>query len=207
MPAKVDLKRELADYRAKRDALEVVEVPPRSYLVLDGAGDPNTSPLFADSVATLFPVAYQLKFLSKLELGRDHVVMPLEGLWWSDDMETFTGARDKRRWSWRLMVLTPGWLGRAHVDEAGRRAGLKGPPARLSEVRWESLDEGTCVQALHLGSYDDEGALLERMHDDFIPARGLRMTGRHHEIYLSDARRTAPEKLRTILRQPVARAT
>lgn len=101
------------------------------------------------------------------------------------------------------MLMVPDWLDRSAFEAAVKQAGAKSPPARLQDVRMQTLSEGQCVQTLHIGSFDDEAAVLERMHGDFIPANGLRMTGRHHEIYLSDVRRTAPEKLRTILRQPV----
>src|SRR5690606_28392025 len=137
------------------------------------------------------------------ELGRDYVVPPLEGLWWADDMTSFTVARDKSQWDWTMMLLVPDWLDSAHVHDAVQQAGKRHPPVRLDEVRLDVLSEGRCVQALHVGPYDDEGPLLERMHDAFIPQHGLQVTGLHHEIYLSDARRTAPERLCTILRQPV----
>lgn len=200
---KLDLKKELDSYRARRGEFRVVDVPPLQYLMVDGHGDPNTSPQYADALAALYPVAYKLKFASKRELERDHVVMPLEALWWADDMAAFTVARDKSRWSWTAMILVPDWITRemftAVVEEVARRD----RPASLDEVRFETLTEGRCVQTLHVGPYDDEGPVLAAMHDEFIPAHGLALTGRHHEIYLSDPRRVAPEKLRTILRQPV----
>lgn len=200
---KVDLKRTIPSYRAPRGAFEVVEVPPLRYLMVDGHGDPNTTAQYADAVAALFGTAYRLKFLSKTELGRDYVVMPLEGLWWSDDMATFTTSRDKSRWSWTMMILVPEWIEEVHVERARRAAAEKGDSAALGSLRLGDLAEGTCVQTLHVGSYDDEAPVLADMHERFIPAHGLRMTGRHHEIYLTDPRRSAPERLRTILRQPV----
>jgi hypothetical protein len=201
--AKVDVKKSLDCYRAPRGDFRVVDVPDLQYLMIDGHGDPNTSPLYAEALAALYPVAYKLKFLSKSELGRDYVVPPLEGLWWADDMDSFTVARDKSQWDWTMMLMVPDWLYDAHVREAVDRAGAKNRPARLDDIRVETLSEGRCVQTLHIGPYDDEGPLLERMHEEFIPQNGLQVTGKHHEIYLGDARRTAPERLRTILRQPV----
>ena len=201
---KVDLKKELPTYAAKRGVVDLVEIPPLQYLAIDGHADPNTASAYADALATLYPVTYALKFLSKRELGRDYVVPPLEALWWADDMAAFTAARDKTRWSWTVLSLVPDWLDDAHVEAARAAARSKGCPM-LGALRLEPLEEGLCVQTLHIGSYDDEAPVLATMHDEVIPARGLRMTGRHHEIYLSDARRTAPERLRTILRQPVAR--
>ncbi|HWR85815.1 MAG TPA: GyrI-like domain-containing protein [Rhodoglobus sp.] len=188
---KVDLKRELDGYRAKRGEFRLLDLPPARYLAVDGHGDPNTSPEFAVAVEALYPAAYALKFASKRELGRDYVVPPLEGLWWADDMTAFTAARDKSAWDWTLLILVPDWI-------PGGMLGAIDPPVRV-----QALEEGRCVQTLHVGSFDDEAPVLARMHDEIIPGHGFVMTGHHHEIYLSDRRRTAPGKLRTILRQPV----
>src|SRR5690606_27165315 len=141
----------------------------------------------------------------KRELGRDYVVPPLEGLWWADDMAAFTARREKSSWRWTLLLLQPERIDAAFVEQARDAVRAKKAPPRLDGIRFESLDGGLCVQTLHVGSFDEEGPVLARMHNEFIPVNGLRMTGRHHEIYLSDPRRAAPEKLRTILRQPVAR--
>ncbi|GAB2473249.1 GyrI-like domain-containing protein [Promicromonospora xylanilytica] len=203
MSDKADFKKSLDCYRAERGRFRVLDVPVLQYLMIDGHGDPNTSPVFTEAVETLYPLAYTLKFTSKRELGRDFVVMPLEGLWWAEDMDSFTAARDKSRWSWTLMIMQPDWIDQdlyaAAVDQVRAKTG----PARLDDVRLEPLSEGRCVQTLHVGTFDDEADVLARMHDEFIPGNGLRMVGRHHEIYLSDPRRVAPEKQRTILRQPV----
>ncbi|WP_280396682.1 GyrI-like domain-containing protein [Nocardia carnea] len=207
MADKTDFKKTLDSYQAKRGHFRIVEVPQLQYLMIDGHGDPNTSPVFAEAVEALYPVAYKLKFASKRDLGRDYVVMPLEGLWWAEEMDSFTAARDKSRWDWTLLIMTPEWIDREMFTAAVEQAGAKNRPARLAEVRLESLSEGRCVQTLHLGSFDDEAEVLARMHHEFIPGHGLRMTGRHHEIYLSDFRRVAPEKQRTILRQPVGDRT
>jgi hypothetical protein len=204
MAAKLDFKRELDGYKARRDTPRIVAVPDLQYLMVDGHGDPNTA-AFAEATTTLYPVAYRLKFASKA-LGRDHVVMPLEGLWWADDMASFTDARDKARWDWTLMIMVPDWITREMFREAVEQVAAKDRPARLDDLRLETLSEGLCVQALHVGAYDDEGELLRRMHHEFIPGEGLTMVGRHHEIYLSDPRRVEPAKRRTILRQPVAPA-
>lgn len=203
MTIKVDFKKQLDSYKAGRDTFRLVEVPPLQYLMIDGHGDPNTSQEFADAAAALYPVAYKLKFASKQDLGKDYVVMPLEGLWWADDMETFTSLRDKSRWNWTLMIMVPAWTTQPMFSAALARIGAHGNPVSLDRVRLQALDEGSCVQTLHLGSYDDETGILDQMHHHFLPEHGLCMTGKHHEIYLSDARKTAPEKLRTILRQPV----
>lgn len=205
MAEKVDLRRTVDGYRAKPGVFELIDLPPRCYLMVDGHGDPNTSADFTTAVEVLYQVAYALKFASKAD-GRDYVVPPLEGLWWSDDMATFTSERDKSRWSWTLLNLVPDWLDDAAFDTALDRVRDRRAPERLGDLRLETLDEGRCVQVLHVGAYDDEAEVLARMHDEVIPSEGMRMTGRHHEIYLSDQRRVAPEKRRTILRQPVAPA-
>ncbi len=204
MTDKIDLKRHVHGYAAKAGQFRILEVAPAAFLMIDGQGDPNTR-VFAEAVEALYPLAYTIKFATKRELGRDYGVAPLEGLWWSDDMAAFTAHRDKARWSWTLMILQPDWIGAGVVDAARNAVRAKGAPPRLDDIRFEVFDEGLCVQTLHIGSFDDEGPVLARMHDEFIPAEGLRMTGRHHEIYLSEPRRTAPQKLRTILRQPVER--
>jgi len=202
---KVDLKKELDGYHARVGEFRVLELPPQQYLMVEGQGDPNTAGEYRDAVTTLYPVAYKLKAVSKRELDRDHVVMPLEALWWADDMTIFTTARGKSRWHWTLMMLQPPWITAEMYDAALAAVGRKDPPPSLDRLRLELLTEATVVQTLHVGSYDDEGPVLQRMHEEFIPAQGLRMTGRHHEIHLSDPRRVEPSRLRTILRQPVVR--
>jgi hypothetical protein len=203
---KIDFKRHIDAYRARQHGFQIVDVPELRYLMIDGHGDPNTGPAFSDATAALYPLAYRLKFASKQTLGRDYVVMPLEGLWWADDMESFTASRDKSRWDWTLMIMVPDWIGQDMVTDAVGQIVAQEGPRRIHDVRLGSLSEGRCVQTLHVGSYDDEAAVLARMHREFIPDNGLRMVGRHHEVYLSDARRVAPDRLRTILRQPVAAA-
>lgn len=200
MTDKVDVKKSLDSYRARQGEFRLVEVPDLQYLMVDGHGDPNSSPDFARAVEALYPAAYTLKFASKRDLGRDYVVPPLEGLWWADDMASFTAARDKSRWDWTLMILVPDWLDGELVGAAIEKAGA-------ADVRLGTLSEGLCVQTLHVGAFDDEAEVLARLHDEFIPGNGLRMVGTHHEIYLSDRRRVAPESQRTILRQPVASVT
>ena len=173
---KLDFKRTLDAYQAKHDEFRIVEVPDMQYLMIDGHGDPNTSPDYADALRALYPVAYKLKFASKRDLGRDYVVPPLEGLWWAEDMAFFTSARDKSRWDWTMMLMVPDWIGRPMFEAAVEQVGgARDRPARLSDVRLASLSEGRCVQTLHIGSYDDEAGVLERMHHEFIPHNGLRV--------------------------------
>lgn len=200
---KIDFKKELDYYKAKPHEFRILKMPRLQYIMINGHGDPNTSRDFQDAIQALYPVAYKLKFASKQELDRDYVVMPLEGLWWAKDMSTFTSARDKSQWDFTLMIMQPEWITKDMFDIVLKKVSEKNRPAKLSEVRFETLEEGTCVQTLHIGSFDDEAAILQKMHNEFIPGHGLEMVKKHHEIYLSDFRKVAPDKLRTILRQPV----
>ena len=202
---KSDLKKEVGAYAATRGRFDLVTLPPLRYLMIDGHGDPNTAERYRDALQTLYPVAYAVKFLSKRTLDRDYTVMPLEALWWADDMAAFTSARDKSRWDWTALNLLPDWITDEQLAEARETVSRKGGAPLLDALRVETLDEGLCVQTLHVGSYDDEAPVLAELHERVIPEAGYRMVGKHHEIYLGDPRRTAPEKLRTILRQPVVR--
>ena len=203
---KTDFKKKLRHlYKPMAKEFTVVEVPRMQFLMVDGHGDPNTAQEYKDAIEALYAVAYRVKFASKRELDRDYVLPPLEGLWWAEDMDAFTTNRDKSAWDWTMMIMQPEWItgemvagAIAHVDSAKNLQAL--PNLRLEEYH-----EGLSVQILHIGSYDDEGPVLHRMHHQFIPQNNFRLAGKHHEIYLSDARRVAPEKLRTVLRQPVAR--
>ncbi|MFT4220628.1 MAG: GyrI-like domain-containing protein [Microbacterium sp.] len=206
MSEKIDFTRTFDGYQAKRGQFRVIQIPALRYLMIDGHGDPNTSPAYTRALRALYPVAYKVKFASKRELGRDYVVPPLEGLWWAEDMNTFTTVRDKSQWDWTVMLMVPDWIDEAMFHTAVELVRAKGPVERLEDVRLETLAEGLCVQTLHVGSFDDEAAVLEQMHHVFIPRQGLSISGKHHEIYFSDFRKVAPDKLRTLLRQPVVEA-
>ena len=201
--AKIDFKVEWTDlYHPPRDDFQVVEVPDLQFLMIDGQGDPNTAAAYQQALEALYAVAYKIKFLSK-KGDRDYVVPPLEGLWWAEDMEAFTSARDKERWEWTMMIMTPPWIsGEAYHRAVGEVREKKDPPA-LDKIRLEDYAEGLAVQILHLGPYEEEGPVLERLHQRWMPEEGYVPNGKHHEIYLSDPRRTAPENLKTILRQPI----
>ncbi|MDJ0394159.1 GyrI-like domain-containing protein [Rhodococcus sp. G-MC3] len=208
----MDFKKTIAAYSARSGEFQIVDVPHLQYLMVDGSGDPNTSDSYTNALGALFPIAYTLKFASKQQQEKDYVVMPLEALWWAEDMDSFTVERDKSRWHWTVMIMVPDWIDHGMVEEAVGTIGKKCTsakkpiPSRLEDVRLSDLSEGQSVQTLHLGPYDDEAGILAKMHEEFIPRSGLRMTGQHHEIYLNDVRRTEPSKLRTILRQPVVAA-
>lgn len=202
---KIDFKQTLDSYKAKQGEFEIIDIPPMHYLMVDGHGDPNTSQAFVDALESLYPVAYKLKFASKNLLEKDYVVPPLEGLWWANDMATFTAMRDKSQWDWTMMLMTPEWITNDMFLDAVAKASEKNPPKSIAKVRLETLSEGRCAQTLHLGSYDDEAPILEKLHSEFIPNHGYEMTGKHHEIYFSDFRKVSPEKLKTILRQPITK--
>ncbi|MFW0791852.1 GyrI-like domain-containing protein [Gordonia sp. CPCC 205333] len=205
MPTNFDIKSQRKDlYAPKRGVFGIVDVPPLNFVMVDGAGDPNVSPDYAAAIEALYTVSYGARGIAKKELDRVHTVGPLEGLWDADDKSTFT-TRDKGAWKWTMMIVQPEWITAEIVERAIRGAVEKGVKAAYL-VRFAPYVEGRSVQTLHVGSFDDEGPTLARMHDEYIPENGLVMTGRHHEIYLSDARRVEPAKLRTILRQPVADA-
>ena len=173
------------------------------FLMADGHGDPNTAPEYAQAVEALYAVAYKVKFLSKNQAGRDYVVMPLEGLWWAADMEAFTTARDKSAWDWTMMILQPEWITREMFEEAAGQAARQKDLLALPRLRLETYHEGPSVQILHIGSYEEEAPVLQRLHREFLPENGLEPAGKHHEIYLGDPRKVAPEGLKTVLRQPV----
>lgn len=178
-----------------------VAIPDMNFVKVDGAGDPNVSPDYARAIEWLYSTSYAMKFAAKAGPGTDYVVPPLEGLWWADDHAAFVGRR-KAEWKWTMMIMVPDFVEAAMFDAAVAKAAKKlGPPP--PSLRLEPYTEGRCLQTLHVGSYDDEAPVLARLHDEIMPAGGLTFNGPHHEIYLSDPRKVAPEKLRTILRQPV----
>jgi hypothetical protein len=203
---KIDFKKTLKHlYAPGKKDFELVEVPAMQFLMVDGHGDPNTAKSYQEAVEALYAVAYKIKFISKKELEKDYTVPPLEGLWWADDMTTFV-SRAKSEWDWTMMIMTPDWISRDIFQQGMDGARESKDPAALDLVRLEEYDEGLSVQIMHLGSYDDEGPIIARLHNQYLPDNQLVENGKHHEIYLGDPRRTAPEKLKTVLRQPVCKA-
>lgn len=200
---KLDLKKEWKHlYQPPKNQVVEVDVPDLNYLMVDGEGDPNTSQEFQDALAVLFPVSYTLKFMVKKgPLAIDYGVMPLEGLWWMDDMSKFT-LEDKSQWKWTLMILQPEFISRQMVETAIAEVKKKKNPAALSKLRFETWSEGKAAQIMHIGPFSEEGPTVEKVHN-FIKQRGLKLTGKHHEIYLSDIRRGDPAKWKTIIRQPM----
>ncbi len=199
---KVDFKKTLKHLYAPKKKFEIVDVPEMQFLMVDGHGDPNTAQEYADAVEALYAVAYKMKFMSKKRLEKDYTVPPLEGLWWAEDMDTYL-TRDKSAWDWTMMIMAPDWITEEIFAAAVDEVRVKKKPASLDKVRLEKYHEGLSVQIMHIGSYDDEAPTIAALHHEFMPAHGLTENGKHHEIYLSDPRRVAPEKLKTVLRQPV----
>ena len=205
--SKLDFKKTLKDLYNPPKKFILVDVPEMQFLMVDGEGNPNQAQEYQDALAALYAVAYKLKFTSKNTLEKDYIVPPLEGLWWADDMSTFTTTRDKSQWQWTMMIMTPDWIETTSFNHAVDLVRQAKNPKSLDKVRFETYQEGFSVQIMHVGSYDDETPVLEELHKVYIPQNGYVENGLHHEIYLSDPRRVGPEKLRTVLRQPVAKKT
>ncbi len=201
--SKIDFKKERKDlYRPSAKEVSVVDVPAMNYLMIDGCGDPGTSKEFEASIETLYPLAYTLKFMSKQGANaQDYVVPPMEGLWWADDMTAFKEFR-RDEWKWTLMIMQPEFISEAMVSEAFDTVRKKKSPALLDSVRFERFDEGESVQIMHLGPYQDQGPNVDRLHEKMKELK-KRHHHKHHEIYLSDPRRCAPEKLKTVIRHAV----
>jgi hypothetical protein len=205
MPAtKIDLKKELKTfYNPSAEAPVLVDVPALDFIMIDGEGDPGVATAYADAVAALYGVAYAAKFALKAK-GKtpDFSVMPLEGLWWSDDMDDFI-TRRRDRWKWTMMIAMPDFVKASDIDLAKAVAAKKKDNASIGSVRFERFKEGPAVQIMYFGAYSDEGPTIAALHQ-IIVDHGKQLSGLHHEIYLSDPRRTAPEKLKTVIRQPYA---
>ncbi|UCG37006.1 MAG: GyrI-like domain-containing protein, partial [Candidatus Bathyarchaeota archaeon] len=191
---KIDFKQELKHLyypSAKKD--ETVDVPMMNFLMIDGSGDPNTAQEYKDAVEALFAVSYALKFSVKKEKGVDYGVLPLEGLWWTDDMTQFS-IENKEAWKWTSMIMQPEYVTEDLVSKALEQVEKKKNPPALPKIRFESFHEGLSAQIMHIGPYSAEGPTIERLHN-FIKENGYELKGKHHEIYLSDPRRSAPEKM------------
>ncbi len=200
---KLDFKVLMKPYwRPPVGSFQIIDVPALRFIMIDGEGDPNVAPAYVAAIGWLYTLSYALKFASKAA-GTDYAVALLEALWWADDMADFTMGR-KDRWKWTAMIMQPDSITGAMFETAkvkGREK-LGEPPASL---RLERFTEGLSVQTMYVGPYADEGPTISRLHTEFLPQKGLVEAGLHHEIYVGDPRRSAPEKLKTIIRQPVRR--
>ncbi len=201
--AKIDLKKELTHlYTPSKAKFTIVDVPEMNFLMIDGHGDPNIAPEYQQALDALYSVAYTIKFaLKKNPETDDYVVPPLEGLWWVENMAEFS-LEDKDAWDWTMMIMQPAWVTPEIVAAAEAEAAAKKDLPALSQLRFAPYHEGLSVQIPYVGSYDEEGPTIARMHA-FAREEGYALRGKHHEIYLSDPRRTAPEKLKTVIRQPI----
>jgi hypothetical protein len=201
--AKIDIKKELRQfYNSSTKEFKIVDVPEMNFLMVDGMGDPNTAQEYIDAIQALYNVSYTLKFMVKKGgLGIDYGVMPLEGLWWVDDMTQFSEEK-KDEWKWTTMIMQPKYVTRDLFDLALIEVKKKKSLPALSKMRFESFYEGLAAQIMYIGPYSAEGSTIRRLHS-YIKDNGYELTGKHHEIYLGDPRRSAPEKLKTIIRQPM----
>ncbi|NIN66646.1 MAG: hypothetical protein GTO63_18555 [Anaerolineae bacterium] len=200
---KIDLKKQLKHlYQPTAKEVAVVDVPEMNFLMIDGAGDPNTSQEYQEAIEALYAVAFTLKFMVKKQDPQvDYVVPPLEGLWWAEEMDAFTMG-DKDAWKWTAMIMQPEVVTQELVDEAVQEVARKKDPAALPKIRFEGYPEGLSVQIMHIGPYSEEAPTIEKLHA-FAQQNGYQLRGKHHEIYVSDPRRTAPDRLKTVIRQPV----
>jgi hypothetical protein len=205
IPAKIDFKKTQKElYQPKAKEVVIVEVPEMKFLMIDGMGSPGDSKEYQEALATIYPVAFKTKFLSKAK-GKDYVVPPLEGLWWADDMNDYrSGVRDK--WKWTMMIMQPDWISKQMIEEAIEITRKNKPELSelLNKLRLESYIEGKSAQIMHLGPFSEEGSTIDKVHV-FIEESGGNFDGlthKHHEIYLSDPRRAKPENMKTVIRQP-----
>lgn len=201
--AKIDLKQTMKQfYSPSTKACSLVEVPPLHFLMIDGVGNPNDAQAFQDAMQALYTTAYTLKFmLKKSDAALDYTVMPLEGLWWTPDMAQFSAER-KDDWLWTMMIAQPDFVTAEHVEAAKVQAAAKKALPSLPLLRYELFNEGLAAQIMHVGPYASETPTILRLHE-YIASQGYSRRGKHHEIYMSDPNRTAPEKLKTVIRQPV----
>jgi hypothetical protein len=203
---KLDLRKQLKHlYNPPSKEVVEVDVPAMNFLLIDGKGDPNTALEYKEAVEALYGLSYTLKFASKKSLSIDYTVMPLEGLWWMEDMGERYGdidfTADKNRWLWTMLIMQPDAITPEMVEAARDELRRKKAPSALDKVRFERFHEGLSAQVMHFGPYSAEKPTIDRIHA-YIAELG-ELTGKHHEIYLGDPRRTQPEKLRTIIRQPM----
>lgn len=203
---KIDLRKEFKQlYNPPAKEVALVEVPDMAFLMVDGSGDPNTAQEYQDALACLYNVSYTLKFLIKKEMSIDYPVMALEGLWWTDDMLEFS-TDNKDIWQWTSMIMQPACVTAELVARVCEELKQKKELPALSKLRFEHFHEGLSVQIMHIGPYMAEKPTIEKLHM-YIKEHGYTFNGKHHEIYLGDPRRAAPEKLKTVLRQPVKRVS
>lgn len=202
---KVDLRKEFPDlYNPSSKEGTIIDIPEMNFLMIDGKGDPNTSQEYKDAVGTLYACSFGLKMdFKKKAGGRDYVVPPLEGLWWVPNMEEFS-IQKKDEWLWTSMIRVPDFVPESEVEKAIKmvKDNKREKAPSIDKLRFEKYNEGLCVQILYFGPYADEGPTIANLHQ-YARDNGYELRGKHHEIYFGDPRRTKPERLRTVIRQPI----
>ena len=200
---KVDLKKKYkAFYSERKGNISIVEVPEFKYLMCSGQGSP-ASEGYKNAIEALFPLAYHIKFSIRTNREVDYGVMPLESLWWMDDMTQFSKER-MDEWKWSAMIMQPNFITKEIVAASIEEVSKKKDLPFLDQIELVDFRDGLSAQIMHLGSYADEQPTIEKLHSH-IHESGYELTGKHREIYLNDPRRTAPENLKTILRQPIVK--
>lgn len=202
---KVDFKKTLKDlYLPSQNDVTTVNVPKMNFLAIIGKGNPNTSNDFQEAVEALYAVSYSIKMSPKkgnAPIGYfEYVVPPLEGLWWISGKEFNLTEKDK--FEWKIMIMQPEFVNDEIVKSAIDLSNKSKDNSSINKIRFESFEEGLSVQIMHFGSYDAEKETIKKIKD-FIKENNLAKNGLHHEIYLSDPRKISPDKLKTVLRQPV----
>lgn len=201
---KFDYKKIHREFYSATSKPKLLVVPEFKYITISGEGNPNTSEMFSKAVQTLYPIAYTLKFMIKKGkttlVPCDYTIMPLEGQWWADDMNNFI-TRNKDSWKWKIQLFMPEFITEELLKEAINAVKKKKDLEMLPHVKFEKIADGPSAQIMHIGSFDSEYPTIKTLHD-FIEGNGKKLRGLHREIYLSDFRKTAPERLKTIIRQP-----
>ncbi len=204
MTDSIDYKKQWKEfYQPSAKQPVILTLPVMNYLMIDGSGNPNTTPLFQDAIATLYPLSYALRFEIKRTTGISYTVLPLEGLYWGTPQNQMVFSdEDKGKWSWTLMICQPDLVTKDLFEAQKIEVKKKKSPPLIDQVRFESLEENTVVQMMHIGPFDEEAKTVEKMNH-FAFDQGYQLSGKHHEIYMNDFRKTAPEKLKTVLRHPI----
>lgn len=197
---KIDLKKENKDIYTATKKPKIVNVKEQKIISIEGIGDPNTSTEYKNAIEALYPVAFNMKFIAKKELQKDWVIAPLEGLWWMDNMKDFT-VENKNQWKWKMFIAQPDFVTKKLFNKTIKKVREKKNPVALEKIRFEKIHEKSVAQVLHIGSYKSEAPVIQELHE-FIKNNNGKLSQKHHEIYISDPRRTAENKLKTIIRQP-----
>ncbi|MCY3412185.1 MAG: GyrI-like domain-containing protein [Candidatus Heimdallarchaeota archaeon] len=202
---KLDYKKSYPEFYKPKNSPHIINIPAMRFFMIDGKGDPNTSQLYQNAVETLYAVSYTLKMkiIKKENAEQDYVVPPLEGLWFMDDMSKWS-MDNRDDWQWTMMIRIPDFTTEQQIGRAIELTREHKNPQLLDKLYVQKYDEGTVVQQMYIGAYADEGPTISKMHD-YAKSGGYQLLGKHHEIYLSDPRKVAAEKLKTIIRQPISK--